>query len=449
MRRSYCSAAILLALLAFDFAGVHGQSPAYTLVDLGRFTPSAINQSRQISIESRLEAGTGYFIVQPMAGIWANGAVRALQVPGGYATATAAGLNHVGQAVGSAQEAGASGPSFEPPRRAYLWETDGTPVNLGVLVTAEWSHADAVNNQRQAVGSSGAGVLGRGGWSKAVLWRWGSIVELGASGTAQSAATSINEFGDVVGWAQLGTAPYGPPPIHAFLWDGTMQDLGSLEGSTGASQANDVNDFRFVVGWSSVGGGVMHAVRWQYGAIADLGTLPGATHSQARAVNIFHQIVGESEFASCGAAVCTRATMWHSGAITDLNTFLPAGSGWLLTSATDINDFGEIVGQGFYNGEPRYFLLKIERTPPPPPPDRDGDGVWDGIDNCPDVSNAGQTDFDGDGHGDACDSNPHDGPFAFPREKDDCKDGGWATYTRLQFPNQGQCVSYVNRGAKD
>lgn len=37
-------------------------------------------------------------------------------------------------------------------------------------------------------------------------------------------------------------------------------------------------------------------------------------------------------------------------------------------------------------------------------PDRDDDGVPDDEDNCPDDSNQGQFDFDGDGIGDACDS---------------------------------------------
>jgi len=47
--------------------------------------------------------------------------------------------------------------------------------------------------------------------------------------------------------------------------------------------------------------------------------------------------------------------------------------------------------------------------------DSDGDGVPDGVDNCPNVSNASQADADADGVGDACDncvnvSNPRVGP---------------------------------------
>lgn len=41
-------------------------------------------------------------------------------------------------------------------------------------------------------------------------------------------------------------------------------------------------------------------------------------------------------------------------------------------------------------------------TTAPPPLDSDGDLIPDGIDNCPDVANPGQTDSDQDGVGDAC-----------------------------------------------
>ena len=38
--------------------------------------------------------------------------------------------------------------------------------------------------------------------------------------------------------------------------------------------------------------------------------------------------------------------------------------------------------------------------------DGDGDGVSDGVDNCPDIDNPTQTDGDNDGLGDACDPRP-------------------------------------------
>ncbi|MEZ4472804.1 MAG: thrombospondin type 3 repeat-containing protein [bacterium] len=39
-------------------------------------------------------------------------------------------------------------------------------------------------------------------------------------------------------------------------------------------------------------------------------------------------------------------------------------------------------------------------------PDRDGDGVPDATDNCPDVANPDQADGDGDHAGDLCDPSP-------------------------------------------
>jgi hypothetical protein len=48
----------------------------------------------------------------------------------------------------------------------------------------------------------------------------------------------------------------------------------------------------------------------------------------------------------------------------------------------------------------------------PPPADRDGDGIPDDVDNCPDVPNPNQADTDGDGIGDACDCDPFDADLA-------------------------------------
>ena len=34
----------------------------------------------------------------------------------------------------------------------------------------------------------------------------------------------------------------------------------------------------------------------------------------------------------------------------------------------------------------------------------------------------------------------------FPQTKDDCKNGGWATFISPTFKNQGDCIQFVNTG---
>ena len=52
--------------------------------------------------------------------------------------------------------------------------------------------------------------------------------------------------------------------------------------------------------------------------------------------------------------------MWQNGAITDLNSLLPANSGWVLEEADGIDANGDIFGIGTLNGVGAEFLLTPE-----------------------------------------------------------------------------------------
>lgn len=53
----------------------------------------------------------------------------------------------------------------------------------------------------------------------------------------------------------------------------------------------------------------------------------------------------------------TAAALWENGAVYDLNTLLPPDTGWVLNEADDINNSGQIIGYGTYNGQQAAFLL--------------------------------------------------------------------------------------------
>lgn len=93
----------------------------------------------------------------------------------------------------------------------------------------------------------------------------------------------------------------------------------------------------------------------------DLGTLGGA-YSQGESINANGQIVGYSGIAGTATA---HAFVTVGGVMTDLNTLLPANSGWVVNKAYGINDNGWITGDGTINGQTHAFLLKTAVPAPP------------------------------------------------------------------------------------
>jgi probable HAF family extracellular repeat protein len=95
-------------------------------------------------------------------------------------------------------------------------------------------------------------------------------------------------------------------------------------------------------------------------AVQDLGTLGGTTTSNAHGINNGDEVVGSSDTSDGGQ----HAFLYSDGVMSDLNSLIPANSGWVLLEAQDINDNGHIVGTGFKDGSPHAFLLAPDITPP-------------------------------------------------------------------------------------
>jgi probable HAF family extracellular repeat protein len=159
-----------------------------------------------------------------------------------------------------------------------------------------------------------------------------TITDLGALG-----AFDINAVGQVVGHALTTNNTY-----HAFLWqNGVMTDLGTMEGAT-HSLASAINDSGQVVGFSYThaenGSWPTHAFLWQNGVMTDLGTL-GGTFTAAWDINAVGQVVGYAPTTDGW----THAFLWQDGLMTDLGDF-GTQDGASYSSASAINASGQVAG---------------------------------------------------------------------------------------------------------
>jgi probable HAF family extracellular repeat protein len=92
------------------------------------------------------------------------------------------------------------------------------------------------------------------------------------------------------------------------------------------------------------------------------------------------QVVGGGVPSSGGGA-----WLWQNGVMTDLNTLLPANSGWVLSEADGINDSQQIVGQGIINGQNHAYVWQIQQVAGSPV----GVGMPTDLGTLPGVANSG------------------------------------------------------------
>ncbi len=246
-------------------------------------------------------------------------------------------INDAGQIVGQSENATDN-------TRAFLWQ-DGEMIDLGVLGGAN-SHAYGINESGQVVGTSETDVYAQG---RAFMWDNGHLTDLGTLGGIWSAGAAINNSGQIVGYSKIPDFT-----TRAFLWqDGTMTDI---DGNSWWSQAYAINNSGRVVVWSPGLGSHL----WSLDGSRQFFEGFAPTEHRSGILNDAGQVVGD-ETQSGNAAI------WDNGTVTVLNDLIPADSGWNLSSAVAINDVGQIVGQGEYNGEARAYLLTTSSECPLPP----------------------------------------------------------------------------------
>ncbi|HEV8200661.1 MAG TPA: hypothetical protein VGS03_11630 [Candidatus Polarisedimenticolia bacterium] len=284
--------------------------------------------------------------------------------------------------------------------RAFLYTTGGGMVALPNLPDRPRSVARDINDAGVIVGSANAGGTDLG---HAVLWSGGSVQDLGTLSTGYySEATGVNRLGQIVGWSDSNQGS-GLSGVHGFLYSAAT-GMVDITPNSDTGYALDINDAGQVTGYKTALGGY-HAYRWQAGVFVDLGVLPGFAHSFGQAINASGQVAGNSSSAtgnseqlfrttgsaglqnlggegqhnsglginSAGTVVGTKGNYQRAliftdaGGLQDLNTLIDPSLGWVLMSATDINDAGQIVGHAFNNFTGQTHAVRLQPTTLAPP----------------------------------------------------------------------------------
>jgi probable HAF family extracellular repeat protein len=185
----------------------------------------------------------------------------------------------------------------------------------------------------------------------------GATFDLGNLGLNKIDASSINDRGDIAGSYVYETQNENDH-LRPFRLssEGQLTLIPTLGGTYIASVV--MNSFGDVAGSSTMAFAPTsvfqtHAFLFRNGALSDIDGLNSA-YSLALGMNNLGDVVGLFEaahFASWQSTV-GNAFLYHNGVMYDLNWLLDgSGDGWLLYSATSINDNGWIVGQGWRHGD--------------------------------------------------------------------------------------------------
>lgn len=335
----------------------------------------------------------------PPAGVYS---ITDLGTNGGYA---AFALNDYGDVVGGMSSGVSGGNGFL--YSGELSATPGTVTDLGPGAALAVDDAGAAYGPGHGTGAGGtalavtpdgktaAGVAFRSGltwpsyawpngspgiWSRSAGWR--NLYDSGCTlpGLFSAAASAINSSGTLVGQGVRdddGNTANGGSAGVAFKCTPSLVNPGTYTAYNLASWGGPfagafaVNRRGTIAGKAQVGGGPIEAIVWDGVLPESLGTSaeghspPAGSVSQSAAygINDAGDVVGTygptatSPTLQVGSRA-NRAFRWSAGAgMEDLTEMLPAGSPWTLTAAFDINNRGQIVGQGLFNGELRAFLL--------------------------------------------------------------------------------------------
>jgi probable HAF family extracellular repeat protein len=323
----------VLTLMAVIAAGLALAAPAgaasYRVIDLGTLGGGSsgatdLNEAGAVVGWSRTPAG------QVHAVVWRAGRIVDIGTLGGATSSATSISNNFAVAGTSTLTAGGE-------LHAFLWRANqGAMHNLGLPLPARIGDTGAIiGNATNAAGESVAAYRNQHEW-----------IRLPLNGFDGSHGEDVNDAGTAVG--TLFDDPHGSAPF--VYQNGVLTVLPSVP-TAAETSADAINDMGEIAGQTFDPLGI---VLWDGSSWHPVAT-PGLVEPEIHDMNDCAQIVGAHhpvEFFK------PHAFLIANGTAVDLNSQIPAGSGWRLGVASAINDAGEIAGVGRHNGRRHAFLLE-------------------------------------------------------------------------------------------
>ncbi len=310
-----------------------GMAQTYTLEDLGTIAGNSVATGYALNNDGEA-AGTSSTPTAAIAVLFGNGKVTDISTLGSDVS-VATGVNGSGEIVGWNDFY--SNPNHSP--EAFLYSNGAMKRIDAPSRFPAGTEASAINDAGEVVGT---GYLTSENFH-AFLYSSGKMKDLGPPGAYQSSAVAINASGQIIGGYYISAAKSG----EFLITNGKMTTLPVPPGASAAA-AFGINDEGEIVGSIFFASGApSHAARFANGSWTDLGAIAGASASRATSVNQSGAIVGTAFFAQTqyhppkpGKHVPFMSTA--SGPV-DLNTLIPAGTGFILTDSVAINGLGQIL----------------------------------------------------------------------------------------------------------
>lgn len=325
VQTSWCLTVPLLILLlpaAYGQTPKSAPAPPYQIIELP-LRPLSISNSEWV-------AGA---TVDQHAATWnSTGGLYRIPLPSEFSFSECVSINSRGEAVGTATTADSSR------RVAFVLRQDKV-----VLLPGEQSRANNIGEDGGVVGQT---IIPGSKASTPVLWKNGSIVDLKIC--CVGLARSLNRQGLIVGDTYDKDGRY-----HAFLWDAVHGARLLTLPNEEFSSALALDSHGEVLLKATPGGLFLYSGdKWNPVDIPK-GT-PRAMNKDGIVVGSF----GPNPDAQ-------RAFVWDKAhGMQDLNTLIPANSGWTLEVASGVNDRGEIVGWGDHGGDENAgFLIRLKGKP--------------------------------------------------------------------------------------